>query len=116
MSKNIPQLLAQAADRTVRRDLLEIQRWAASLGLETDATVPELIEGAVEGLADTGVDSVPVDDTEEEVAVVETETVGQDEVEDLRRMLRLLLKAWILVGLPAPPGLEREYQIALETN
>ena len=36
--------------------------------------------------------------------------------DDLTRKFRLLLKAWLLAGLPAPAGLESEYQPALEQN
>jgi len=40
----------------------------------------------------------------------------EDEASSLLRKFRLLLRAWITTGLPLPPGLEDEYEIALNTE
>lgn len=80
---------------------------------------PQALRREIERIASaTAVEVAPVDppgggETETEEAVATAVAENATDFEILQRNFRLLLKAWLQVGLPAPAGLEPEYEPAL---
>lgn len=82
------------------------------------ATDLEDLEAAIatlgESIAEVDAVSETVSDLSDTVA--ETADTQDSMLDDLTRKFRLLLKAWLVEGLPPPAGLEDDYETALETE
>lgn len=77
------------------------------------------LEDSIAALSDSLVaaaDATAVTLTEITEEAAETADTQDSMLIDLTRKFRLLLKAWLVVGLPAPAGLEDEIGVALATE
>lgn len=84
---------------------------AAAAPVAASESEAGLVELAEDGESESGL-AVQADDAR----LADAREPLEHEHDDLRRDFRLLLRAWLLLGLPPPSGLQHEFEPALSSE